>query len=195
MRLGTCLFGLTCLLLPACETTPEIDDPLREGEQVTIPGRDMEPVARFVLETRRLLVAEFVRIEMTPQFFEQKMGVTRDPRFVDRRTWREEDGTRVIEIKNINKEQETNIDPDLLPRVYFGSGLEVRAYNTIRIYLRSPKTRERPLFLNIMGKNSNGDAKLWVSGRLQLERPEITIAIDLLWSEGREHYVSKSHIG
>jgi len=34
-----------------------------------------------------------------------------------------------------------------------------------------------------------------VSGRLQLARPELTIAIDLLWSEDRERYVPKTHIG
>ena len=186
---------LTLLVAVACETTPDADDPLKEGEEVTISADELEPVSRFFLETNRLLVAEFIRIEMTPQFFEEKMGFTRDPRYVDRKQWRDADGNRIIELRNANRAQKSNIDPNLLPRVYFGSGLELRAYDTIRIVMKSPKTRKRPLYMSIKGKNAIGDAKLWVSNRLQQERPTLSIEMALLWSDDKERYVPKSHIG
>lgn len=190
------LFPLLFVAAGACETVPDPDDPLEEGESVTISADELRPVASFVLETNRLLVAEFIRVEMTPQFFEEKMGFTRDPRYVDRRQWRDKQGNRIIELRNANREQKTNIDPSLLPRVYFGgSGLELRAYDTIRIVMTNPKTRGRPLFICIKAKNSLGDAKLWVSGRLQQERPSLSIRLDLIWSEDKERYISKSHIG
>ena len=184
------------ILLSACETTPKIDDPIAEGDEVHIPADDIEPLATFFLQTRRILVAEFVRVEMTPQFFEDKMGTTRDPRFVERKQWRDKDGNRIIEIRNVNTAQRTNIDPDLLPRLYFGTGFETRAYNTIRIILKNPKSRERPLYCHIVAKSAGvNDAKLWVGGRLQQQRPTITLHSELLWDEGFEHYRHRSHIG
>lgn len=179
----------------ACESTPNIDDPLREGELVTIPPDDLEPVVRFFLQTNRMLAAEFVRIEMTPQFFEDRMGFTRDPRYVERKSWRDRKGRRIIQIRNVNRTQKTNVDPDLLPRVYFGSGLEIRAYDTIRIIMTNPKTRERPVHIDIVAKNSTGDAKLWVSGRLQDERPTLRLSMALIWSEKRERWLPKTFVG
>ena len=186
---------LACLAFVACESTPNKDNPLGEGEQVTISADELEPVSRFFLETNRLLAAEFIRVELTPQFFEEKMGFTRDPRFVERKQWRDRNGNRIIQIRNINRAQKTNVDPKLLPRVYFGSGLTLLAHDTIRIVVTSPKSRRRPLFINITGKNSTGDAKLWVSGRLQQQRPTLSINLALIWSDQRERYVPKSHIG
>ena len=66
----------------ACETTADRvnkDDP--DGE-VTIKPDEMEPMANFVLETNRLLVADFVKVQCSAQFFEQQMGYTRDPELV-----------------------------------------------------------------------------------------------------------------
>jgi len=186
---------LFAALLAACETTPKIDDPIRQGDEVTISGDDLEPVANFFFQTKRILVAEFIKVEMTPQFFEEKMGLTRDPRYVEKKMWTGKDGTRYIEIRNINTVQKTNLDPDLLPRIYFGEGFEARAYNTIIIMLKYPKTRERPLFLEVTAKNSTGDAKLWVGGRLQQQRPTIVVRSELIWHEGFEHYKHRSHIG
>ena len=190
-RLHICALAL----LVACESTPNKDGPLRAGEEITISADELEPVARFFLETNRVLAAEFIRVEMTPQFFESKMGFTRDPRFVERTEWRDKNGNRIIQLKNINRSQKTNVDPKLLPRVYFGAGLTLMAHDTIRIKLTAPKDRRRPLFINITGKNSTGDAKLWVSGRLQQERPTLSINLALIWSDQRERYVPKSHIG
>ncbi len=113
------LHVFACLAFVACESTPDKDDPLGDGEQVTISADELVPVSRFFLETNRLLAAEFIRVELTPQFFEEKMGFTRDPRFVERKQWRDKDGNRIIQIRNINRAQKTNIDPKLLPRVYF----------------------------------------------------------------------------
>jgi hypothetical protein len=187
--------SLLLLLAIGCSSTPSINDPVREGDEVTIKPSELEPVGQFFLETRRLLVADFIRIEMTPQFFEERMGFTRDPRYVERTSWRDKNGTRVIQLKNVHTAQTTNIDPDLLPRVYFGTGFEARAYRSIRIYLRVPESRERPISIMIVGKSDPSDAKLWTSGRLQHERPTLTINSALIWSEYRESYVHKSSIG
>jgi hypothetical protein len=189
------LLSLLFLWATACETTPDPDDPLEEGEEVTIPADDLEPMTRFVLSNRRLMVAEYVRIEVTPQFFEQRMGFTRDPRYVERTSWRDDEGRRIVQIKNANSVQKTNIDPDMLPRVYFGNGLELRAYKVIRIIFVNPKNRQRPLYIHVEGKNATGDAKVWVSGRLQHKGPTVKIQSELLWSEKRERYVMKSHVG
>ena len=186
------------LLLLGCTTTInhrlDKDDP--EGE-VTITPDELEPMANFILGTRRVLAAEFVRIELSRQFFEEQMGFTRDPEYVSRSPVRIlKDGSRLIVLKNLNTEQETNLDPSKLPRVYFGSdGLEIRAYREIRIYLRNPKKKERPLFLNVAAKNSVGDVKMWVSGRLQHEKPVLTLNSALIWSEEKEEYVHRSSVG
>ena len=186
---------LLALVLAGCSAGHGIHKPIKEGEEVTISADELEPIGTFFLETRRVLAAEFIRIEMTPQFFEEKMGFTRDMRYVERRNHTLKDGTRVIELINANTGQVTNIDPDLLPRIYFGTGFEARAYNRMVIFLRSPKSRERPLFIEVKGKNSSGDAQLWVSGRLQHERPTLTIRSELLWSEDKERYKHRSSIG
>jgi len=185
------------LLLLACETTPKRPAPTEPGEAVTISADELEPVRRFALETRRVLAAEFVRIEASQQFFEQQMGYTRDPRYVARSPVRIlRDGTRVIVLKRIEGAQVTNIDPDLLPRVYFGgSGLEIRAFREIRIYLSRAKSKERPLFLRVEAKSVRGPSRLWVGGRLQEEKPDIRIRSVLIWSPDKERYVHRSSIG
>ena len=113
---------LLLLALTACKTTPDRPEPTDPDEAVTINPDELEPMRRFVLETRRVLAAEFVRIEASQQFFEQQMGFTRVLRYCKRSPVTVlEDGTRVIEIVRLKDGQETNIDPDLLPRVYFGT--------------------------------------------------------------------------
>ena len=87
-----------------------------------------------------------------------------------------------------------HIDPDLLPRAYFGSGFEARAFRTLRVYLAWPKTRERPISVDVVGKNESGDAKLWVGGRLQHERPSITVRAELIWSDFKQEYVLRSGV-
>ena len=183
------------LLLPlafACKTTPERPEDAKDGE-VSISARELEPVTLF-LGTRRVLAAEGVLIRATPQYYEERMGFTRDLRYVARKKWTLKDGTRVIELRNINT-QKSNIDPDLLPRVYFGTGLEIRAFRVMRVYLTRSSGRERPLSIEVIGKNTNGDAKLWVSGRLQHEQPQITIRSELIWSEDKERYLHRSSVG
>jgi hypothetical protein len=186
------------LILLSCTTTvnDRLDEDDPEGE-VTIKADELEPMANFILGTRRIVAAEFVRLELSRQFFEEQMGYTRDPEFVYRSPVEiQKDGSRLIVLKNLNTDQQTNLDPDKLPRVYFGSnGLEVRAFREIRIYLRNPKKKERPLFLNLAAKNSVGDAKMWVSGRLQHKKRVITLNSALIWSKEKEKYVHKQSIG
>lgn len=185
------------LLLVACDTVDQRvnkDDP---DAEITIKPDELEPMVNFILQTRRIVAAEFVRLELSRQFFEEQMGYTRDPEHVYRSPVKiQDDGSRVIVLKNINTTQRTNLDPDRLPRVYFGSnGLEIRAFREIRIFLRNPRKKERPLFLNLTAKNSEGNAKMWVSGRLQHEKPVITLSSALIWSEERQSYVHKQSIG
>jgi len=190
-RLPLLLLSLTL----ACETTEDRvnkDDP---NAEITIKPDEIEPMANFVLETQRLLVADGVKIECSSQFFEQQMGYTRDPNLVLRTPVEVlPDGSRVVVLKSVHG-QETNIDPDTLPRVYFGnSGLEIRAYKEIRIYLKKARDRKRPLFISIDARSDPGEAKLWVSRRLQQEKPRIVIKSELLWSEEKERYVHKSAV-
>lgn len=192
------LWTLVLAVLPAvgCKTTreKELEKPIAEGEQVVIPPNELEPMAMFLFDTRRVLAAEFVRVEASTQFFEEKMGFTRDLRFVERTQQVLPDGTRLIELKNINTEQLTNRDPDLLPRVYFDQGLEIRAYSTVRIYLRNPKSRTEPLWLEVEAKSSEGNSQMWVSGRLQYDQPTIRLSSRLIWNEDRERYDHRSGI-
>jgi len=191
---------LLCVpLLLAC--TPQTadkrvneDDP--EGS-VSITPDELKPLREFVITTNRVVVAEFVRIEMSRQFFEQQMGFSRDPLSVARSPVTVlKDGTRTVTLKNLNTEQQSNIDPGKLPRVYFGeAGLEVRAYREIRIYMRTKVDKERPLFISVQAKNATGDAKLWVSGRLQHKKPSLRVDSALLWSEQKERYVHKASSG
>jgi len=189
--------GLLLLLsVTGCETT-KLDERAPEGDdgEITITADEMEPMVTFLMETRRLLVADFVRIEASRQYFEQKMGFTRDLRFVTRDVQTLEDGTKVMSLKNTNVEQHTNLDPDLLPRVYFGNGLEIRAFNEIRVYFKRSRSRERPLYIVIQGKNVAGDATMYVSGRRQHEEPTLTIRSELVWSEDKERFLHRSAIG
>jgi hypothetical protein len=188
------LFPLILLACDPMSQRVDRDDP--EGE-VTIKPDELEPMINFILGTRRIVAAEFVRLELSRQFFEEQMGFTRDPEYVSRSPVQiQKDGSRLIVLKNVNTEQQTNLDPDKLPRVYFGSnGLEVRAFREIRVYLRNPKKKERPLFLNLTAKNSEGDAKMWVSGRLQHKKRVITLNSALIWSEQKEEYVHRQSIG
>ncbi len=185
---------LLCLTL-ACESTEDRvnkDDPQAD---ITIRPDEIEPMANFVLETQRLLVADFVRIQCSSQFFEQQIGYTRDPELVLRTPVEIlPDGSRVVTLKSIHG-QESNINPDTLPRVYFGSnGLQIRAYREIRIYMRQPKDRQKPLFLRVDARSEIGEATLWVSGRRQMEKPRILIESALLWSEEKERYIHKSAV-
>lgn len=198
--------SLLLLLLAglACESTQKRDEPASKAgkpskeaaaaDEVIIPGDDLEPIHTFLMETRRILAAEFIRVEMTAQFFEERMNLTRDVRYVERTNTTDKEGTRVIRLRNINTEQVTNVDPDLLPRATFGNGLELRAFREIRIYIRPARDREHPICLDIIGRSDTGSAKLWIAGRLDLEQPSIRIRSELLWSEDKEHYVAAQTI-
>ena len=184
------------LAVVGCKTTrqKEIEKPLDEGEPVVIPPGELEPMAMFLFDTKRVLVGEFVRVEASTQFFEEKMGFTRDLQFVERTQQVLPDGTRLIELKNINTDQLTNRDPDLLPRVYFDQGLEIRAYHTIRIYLRRPTDRKHPLWLKVDAKSNEGNTQMWVTGRLQYDQPTVRLSSELIWNEERERYDHRSGV-
>ena len=191
------------LFLLGCASTKALDarEPSAPGEEVHITADELEPMAMFVLETKRLLVAEFVRVEVSEQFFKERMGLTRDMQSIMRKTVRYDRpmgrlpaGTTRIEMTNVS-DQKSNLNPDYLPRVYFGSGLEVRAFRKLVIYLVPVRDRKRPLFIDVVGRMSNGDAQLWTSGRLTDERPEIHIGAALIWSEDKEEYKHTASIG
>ena len=189
------LVPMLALLLAGCETTPEEgEDGLVDGETVHIPAGDIEPVAEFVQRTKRLLIGEYVLVELSAQFYEGQLGMSRDQQYVKRTNKTHDDGTIEITLKRIETDQQTNFDPDRLPRIYFGKGLEARAYNEIRIKIKRRVVKERPIFLKIQAVGPDKDSKLWVAGRLQTEKPKITVESSLLWSEQFEHYKHKSAI-
>jgi len=180
------------LLALACKSTREKDENL---DHVTISGDDLEPLHTFVLETKRLIVADFVRIECSVQYFQERMGFTRDFRYVERTQRAEPDGTVVISLRNVHRDQETNIDPMLLPRVYFGNGLEVRAYREIRVIFRRNVTRQRPVFLEIDARSAGGLARMWVSGRPEMEQQGIKIVTQLLYDAQFDRYRHSASVG
>lgn len=192
---------LLLALLLACKSTPEKQDAEAGGkakaganDEITIPPDALEPMNDFVMNTRRIVAAEFVRIEISAQYFEERMGTTRDFRYVDRTVSTLADGTRVVRLLNRNDEQLTNVDPELLPRVFFGQGLELRAYREIRIYLRDSRKRERPLFLDVQCRSASENVRVWVNGRLEYEQPKVFLRSELLWNEDKERYVHKAGV-
>lgn len=191
-RVALLLLASTCVC--ACKSTPK-DEDAEKVDQVTIAADDLEPLNNFILETRRVIAADFVKIECSIQYFQDKIGFTRDFRFVERTQVAEKDGSMTIVMKNVNSEQDTNIDPALLPRVYFSNGLEVRAYREIRIVFRRKVTKTRPVFLEIDARGGAGLAKMWVSGRLEYEQQRIVVNSQLLYDEKFERYRHGASVG
>lgn len=188
MKLWLPLFLFTVI---GCETTPD-GEPIPD-DQIFLSESDLEPLNQFILGTRRLIVADYVRVDMSVHYFEAHLGLTRDFRYVERQRAESKDGARVIILKNKNTDQITNIDPALLPRVTFDEGLEVRAYNELRIYLRRTKTKDKPVFLTVTARSA-GDSKMWVYNRLEVERPRISLNASLNWNEAKEKYSLQSGI-
>ncbi|MHC4939204.1 MAG: hypothetical protein ACYTHK_09575 [Planctomycetota bacterium] len=182
------------LLLGGCETTPEGEDGLVDGNSVHIPAKDLEPAAEFIHRTKRMLVAEFIMVEMSAQLYESQLGLSRDLEYVVRTNATLKDGTVVVSLKRKDSGQDTNLDPDRLPRLYFGTGLEARAFNEMRIYIKRRVDEKRPIFLKITGVSQNTDTKLWVSGRLEKQKPKLTVESSLIWSETFEHYKHRSAV-
>ncbi|MHC4955695.1 MAG: hypothetical protein ACYTGZ_17730 [Planctomycetota bacterium] len=186
---------LAALFMGACESTPEKDDEGKiDGSMVNISPSDLEPAGEFIHRTKRMLVAEFVRVELTAQFYEGHLGIARDIEYVKRSNETLPDGTIVVKLKRIETGQKTNFDPDRLPRIYFGKGLEARAYNELHVYMRRRVDEKRPVHLSMVGVTSDGDSKLWVAGREQMVKPKISIESSLIWSESFEHYKHRSAI-
>jgi len=180
--------------LAACETTPEGDDGLVDGEAVVIPASDLEPAGDFIHQTKRVVVAEYIRVEMSAKLYESQIGLARDLETVERTDATLEDGTIVVSLRRKNMDQKTNLDPDRLPRLYFGTGLEARAFKELRVYIRRRVEKERPIFLKITGYTANGDTKLWVSGRLEQKKPKITIESAMIYSETFDRYKHRSAV-
>jgi hypothetical protein len=192
------------LLVLGCASTKALDSrqPSASGEEVHITPDELEPIGRFVLETKRVLVAEFVRVEISRQFFYERMAITRDQRSVtrkesrfDRQVGRYPAGTTRIELTNTSTQQE-NLNPDFLPKITFGSGgLQIRAYRKLVIYVVPAMQKQRPLYIDVLAKMSTGYARLWTGGRLTDEKPEIRVIAELLWSEDKEEYKHVASVG
>ena len=182
------------LLLGGCETTPDGEDGLVDGTTVHISAKDLEPAAEFIHRTKRMIVAEFIMVEMSAQLYESQLGLSRDLEHVIRTNATLKDGTVVVSLRRKDNGQETNLDPDRLPRLYFGTGLEARAFNEMRIYIKRRVDEKRPIFLKITGVSQNTDTKLWVSGRLEKQKPKLTVEASLIFSETFEHYKHRSAV-
>ncbi|MEM8884026.1 MAG: hypothetical protein AAGD14_08160 [Planctomycetota bacterium] len=185
---------LLALFAVACESTPEGEDGKVEGAQITIPPDDLEPAVQFVSRTKRILWAEFIRVEMSAQLYESQIGLSRDLEHIERTNSTLEDGTVVVVLKRRQSDQKENFDPDRLPRLYFGTGLEARAGEELRIYIRRRVDKDRPIFLKITGVSRGSNATLWVGGREEKKKPRVTIESSMLWSETFERYKHKSAI-
>lgn len=185
---------LAALFSAGCESTPEREDGLVDGQTIHIPASDMEPAAEFINRTKRVIIAEFIRVDMSAQLYESQLGMSRDIESIKRTDATLEDGTIVVSLKRIDDGQRTNLDPDRLPRLYFGTGLEARAYNEMRIYIRRRVDKERPIFLKITGVSKSDDSRLWVGGRMQKEKPRLVIESSMIWSEKFERYKHRSAI-
>jgi hypothetical protein len=194
MKYAITLGLLTILLFAGCESTSERDDGLVDGQTIDIPASDMEPAAEFINRTKRVIIAEFVRVDMSAQLYESQLGMSRDIESIKRTDATLEDGTIVVSLKRVDDGQRTNLNPDRLPRLYFGTGLEARAYNELRIYIRRRVEKDRPIFLKITGVSKSDDTRLWVGGRLQKEKPRLVIESSMMWSDKFEHYKHKSAI-
>lgn len=189
------ILGLGLLLgIGGCESTPKSEDGLVDGETITIPPSDLEPATEFIHRTKRVLVAEFIRVDMSAQLYESQVGLSRDLEAVERTNSTLEDGTVVVCLRRKPNGQQTNFDPDRLPRIYFGTGLEARAYNEVRIYIKRRVRKENPIFLRVAGISTDTDTKLWVSGRLENQKPKITIESSMIWSETFDRYKHRSAI-
>ncbi len=197
--LRTAMVPLIALAMAAagCKTTESKTRVAKSGsDNVTIKGSELEPIRTFLMDTRRVLVADYVRVRCTPQFFKQQMGMVRDQEFVTREVKIRKDGQRTITLTSRFIGQKTNFDKNRLPRVYFGqSGLELIATRSIRIYFVASKDTDRPLFIDVLGKSDGTDAQLWTSGRLQIQKPSIHMRSELIWSEDFATYKHKSSVG
>jgi hypothetical protein len=191
-------FKIACLIFPlllgACESTPKSEDGLVEGDAIHIPAKDLEPAAEFVMRTKRMLVAEFVRVDMSAQLYESQLGLSRDIEYVERTNSTLADGTVVVSLKRKPTDQKTNFDPDRLPRLYFGTGFEARAYNEMRIYIKRRVEKDRPIYLRVSGVSQDSDSKLWIAGRLEKQKPKITVESSLIYSETFERYKHRSAV-
>ena len=50
-----CLLLLLFPIFTGCETTPKEEELIPEDEAITIPSEDLEPIATFVFDTRRVI--------------------------------------------------------------------------------------------------------------------------------------------
>ncbi|MFQ5843708.1 MAG: hypothetical protein ACE5JG_01840, partial [Planctomycetota bacterium] len=160
------------------------------GEKfVVVSQKDLDPLEEFVIRQRKILVGDLIRVDMSSQYFEERMAMVRDLRYVARSTTTTDDGARVFILRNLNRGQTTNRNRNLLPQIKFGGGLEVVAFQELRIYVRSAVDVRRPIFLRIQAFSPDNGVRLWSSGQLRFQdRKRLTLVGELQWDERSERY-------
>ena len=193
MRRWACLL----IFLVACKTTPEVPgDPENPDAMITVSAKELEPIEEFVFKQNKVLAAPMIRVEMSTQYFEERVAVLRDFRYVSKQESVQPDGTRVLVLTNINEGQKTNIDPDLLPQISFGKGLQIRAYERLVLFVRPSRDKKRPIYLHVQAVGQNADVQMWSGGRLRFDgHRRLTLQAELIWDDGWERYRFRGNVG
>ena len=186
------------IFLVACKTTPDgpPQDPDNPDAMITVSAKELEPIEEFVFKQAKVLAAPMIRVEMSTQYFEERVAILRDFRYVEKRESMLPDGTRTLVLTNINEGQKTNIDPNLLPQISFGKGLQIRAYERLVLFVRPSHDRKRPIYLHVQAVGNNADVQMWSGGKLRFEgHRRLTLQAELVWDDDWERYRFRGNVG
>ena len=186
------------IFLVACKTTPDgpPQDPDNPDAMITVSAKELEPIEEFVFKQAKVLVAPMIRVEMSTQYFEERVAVLRDFRYVEKRESMLPDGTRTLVLTNINEGQKTNIDPSLLPQISFGQGLQIRAYERLVLFVRPSRDKNRPIYLHVQAVGHNADVQMWSGGKLRFDgHRRLSLQAELIWDEDWDRYRFRGNVG
>ena len=185
------------IFLVACKGTPQgPEDPDNPDAMITVSAKELEPIEEFVFKQRKLLAAPMIRVEMSTQYFEERVAVLRDFRYVEKRESMQPDGTRTLVLTNINEGQKTNIDPSLLPQISFGQGLQIRAYERLVLFVRPSRNKNRPIYLHVQAVGHNADVQMWSGGKLRFDgHRRLSLQAELIWDEEWDRYRFRGNVG
>ena len=185
------------IFLAACKGTPQgPEDPDNPDAMITVSAKELEPIEEFVFKQRKVLAAPLIRVEMSTQYFEERVAVLRDFRYVEKRESMLPDGTRTLVLTNINEGQKTNIDPSLLPQISFGQGLQIRAYERLVLFVRPSRDKNRPIYLHVQAVGHNADVQMWSGGKLRFDgHRRLSLQAELIWDEDWDRYRFRGNVG
>jgi len=184
------------IFLVACNTTQGPGDPDNPDALITVSAKELEPLESFIFKQPKMLAAPMIRVEMSTQYFEERVAILRDFRYVEKRESFLPDGTRTLVLTNINHAQKTNIDPNLLPQVSFGRGLQIRAFEQLVLFVRPSHDKKRPIYILVQAVGPNADVRMWSGGKLRFDgRRRLSLQAELVWDEDWGRYRFRSNVG